>query len=119
MTKRRSKSTGRATPGAEPGSRDGREGRFLRSAQPKDSFGPEPSGSRVSSEMLSTETLPSLPSNAVLTVAEAARFLRVNRNTLYDAVKRGEVPGVIKVGRVLRISRAALIVWMREGRVPR
>jgi excisionase family DNA binding protein len=44
-----------------------------------------------------------------LSVDEAAELLRVNRNSLYESVKRGEVPGVVKVGRTIRIRRAALL----------
>ena len=40
-----------------------------------------------------------------LTVDEAARLLRVNRKTLYDAVRDGQVPGVIRMGRSIRIGR--------------
>ena len=43
-----------------------------------------------------------------LSIDEAAELLRVNRKTLYDAVKRGELPGIVKVGRLLRVRRSAL-----------
>jgi excisionase family DNA binding protein len=56
---------------------------------------------------------PPLPP-VVLTVDEAARLLRVNRKTLYDAVRAGEVPGVVRLGRSIRIGRDALLRWM-EG----
>jgi excisionase family DNA binding protein len=45
---------------------------------------------------------------AVYTVEEAARVLRVGRAAMYDAVRAGQVPGVIRIGRSIRISRAAL-----------
>lgn len=48
-----------------------------------------------------------------LTVDEAARVLRVNRKTLYDAVRDGRVPGVIRMGRSIRIGRDALLGWLR------
>lgn len=44
-----------------------------------------------------------------LTVDEAAVLLRVNRNSLYQAIERGEVPGVRRIGRLIRIRRAALL----------
>jgi len=44
-----------------------------------------------------------------LSVDEAAELLRVNRNSLYAAIKRGEVPGVVTIGRVIRIRRSALL----------
>ncbi|MBJ6766123.1 helix-turn-helix domain-containing protein [Myxococcaceae bacterium JPH2] len=44
-----------------------------------------------------------------LTVEEAAALLRVNRKTLYEAIRFGQVPGVVRVGKALRIRRAALV----------
>lgn len=54
----------------------------------------------------------------VLTVAEAAALLRVGRNTLYESIKAGAVPGVRRIGarrRVLRLSRAVLLAWLAAG----
>jgi excisionase family DNA binding protein len=44
-----------------------------------------------------------------LTVDEAAALLRVNRKTLYESIRLGQVPGVMRVGKALRIRRAALL----------
>ena len=52
------------------------------------------------------------------TVGEAARLLRVNRKTLYEAVRAGEVPGVVRVGRSIRIGREALLRWMEGNGSP-
>lgn len=52
----------------------------------------------------------------VLSVDELAGFLKVNRKTVYDAIKRGEVPGVRKLGDTYRISRDAVLRWLAEGR---
>ena len=54
---------------------------------------------------------------ALLTVAEAAVLLRVNRKTIYEAIRCGNMPGAIRVGRVLRIQRDAVLSWDRQGRV--
>lgn len=59
---------------------------------------------------------PALP--PVLTVDEAARLLRVNRKTLYDAVRAGAVPGVVRLGRSIRIGRDALLRWMQGNGSP-
>ena len=48
----------------------------------------------------------------------AARLLRVNRKTLYDAVRAGEVPGVVRVGRSIRIGRDALLGWLQGNGSP-
>lgn len=50
----------------------------------------------------------------VLTVDEAAALFRVNRKTLYQAIAEGKVPGAIKLGRAIRISRSALESWMQN-----
>jgi excisionase family DNA binding protein len=41
------------------------------------------------------------------TVAEVAEALRVNRETLYRAIRRGEIE-VVQVGRVLRVPETSL-----------
>ena len=43
----------------------------------------------------------------VLTVPEAAKVLRLGRNSLYQAIREGEIP-VIRIGRRLLIPRARL-----------
>jgi excisionase family DNA binding protein len=54
----------------------------------------------------------------VLTVDEAAAFLRVNRKTLYEAIRLGHVPGVIRLGRVIRIGQTALLPWVQGNGGP-
>lgn len=44
-----------------------------------------------------------------LSMEEAAKLLRVSRNALYQAAKRGEIKGLVKVGRILRVRRSALM----------
>ncbi|HWB77392.1 MAG TPA: hypothetical protein VG755_20635 [Nannocystaceae bacterium] len=38
-------------------------------------------------------------------------MLGVNRKSLYAAIARDEVPGVVRVGRAVRIGREALLRW--------
>jgi excisionase family DNA binding protein len=44
-----------------------------------------------------------------LSVDEAAGLLRVNRKTLCESIRLGQVPGVARIGKALRIRRAALV----------
>ncbi len=44
-----------------------------------------------------------------LTVEEAADLLRVNRNSVYEAIKRSDFPGILRIGRLIRIRRSALV----------
>ena len=53
----------------------------------------------------------------VLTVEEVATWLRINRKTVYEAAKSGQIP-CCKVGRILRFSRQAVLQWLNgQGRV--
>ncbi|WP_140869616.1 helix-turn-helix domain-containing protein [Myxococcus xanthus] len=59
-----------------------------------------------------TAGAPSSGAPDFLTVEEAAALLRVNRKTLYESIRLGQVPGIVRLGRVLRIRRSALVNWM-------
>jgi excisionase family DNA binding protein len=48
----------------------------------------------------------------VLTVDELAERLRIGRRAAYEAVRRGEIPGVVRVGRSIRISTHAVDEWL-------
>ena|ERR1017187_4277807 len=41
----------------------------------------------------------------VLTVDEVAALLRVNRKTVYGAIKRAEIPGVRRIGGTIRVLK--------------
>ncbi|MFP6868328.1 MAG: helix-turn-helix domain-containing protein [Nitrospinota bacterium] len=46
--------------------------------------------------------------------------MRVNRDTAYKAIADGQIPGTRKIGRNIRISRDAMIEWLRgKDHVPR
>ena len=51
----------------------------------------------------------------VLSIDEAAEFMRVNRKTLYDVVARGEGPPVRKIGRRIVIMRDVMLHWLASG----
>jgi excisionase family DNA binding protein len=50
----------------------------------------------------------------VLTVEEAAVFLRLSRGTAYEAVRRGDIP-VIRIGRRLLVPRVRLLAMLENG----
>lgn len=62
---------------------------------------------------------PSLP--RVLTPDELAKMLRVRRRSVYEAISRGDIPGVRRIGRKVRIDRDSVLAWMADGhgRAPR
>lgn len=49
---------------------------------------------------------------AVLTVEELARLLRIGRNQAYEAIERGEVPGVLRLGHSIRLSVPTVQSWL-------
>ena len=53
------------------------------------------------------------PDDDVLTIAEAARLLKVAPNTLYLACGKGKVPHR-RIGRSIRLSRAGLMRWLER-----
>ena len=68
-----------------------------------------------------TEELRGTPAQAsagdlppVLTVEECARFLRIGRTACYEAVRLGSIPS-IRLGRLLRIPREALLTLLATG----
>ena len=46
--------------------------------------------------------------SATLTVSEAAKLLGIGRQTAYDLVAQGELPGAIRLGRRIVVSRKVL-----------
>ena len=53
----------------------------------------------------------------VLSLTEAADFLRISRRTLHHLLATGDAPPVIRIGRRRLIRRAAIEQWLsdREG----
>ena len=48
----------------------------------------------------------------VMTVDEVASMLRLNRKTVYEMISKGQIPGVVRTGRKIRISRQAVLNWI-------
>ena len=51
----------------------------------------------------------------ILTVEEVADLMRIDRKTAYAAIACGEVPGVRRIGRCIRVSRDVLLRWLEQG----
>lgn len=58
------------------------------------------------------------PLPTVMTVEELAAYMRVDRKSIYEMVARRELPGAVRVGRMIRISTKAVMAWL-EGGSPR
>ena len=52
----------------------------------------------------------------VLTVPELAGLLRISRANAYRLVRDGDLPGVRRVGRSIRILTASVLSWLDQGR---
>lgn len=53
----------------------------------------------------------------ILTLGEAASFLKIGRSTLYSLARRGHVPAR-KIGREWRFVSSALVDWLLARRPP-
>jgi len=58
-----------------------------------------------------------IPAEQLWTVREAAAFLRIGRNAVYEMVKREELPS-IRVGSRVRFFPAELRAWLERQRAP-
>ena len=54
----------------------------------------------------------------ILTVDEAAKLLRLNRKTLYEAIRLQQPAWAIRFGRTIRVSRDAFLRAFRGNRGP-
>lgn len=50
----------------------------------------------------------------LLTIAQASKLLSVHPQTLYVQIAAGRVPGVLRLGRVIRIHREKLLSGLAE-----
>ena len=53
-----------------------------------------------------------------LTANEVAELLRTSRPAVYAMVERGQIPGVVRIGRRVLVCRQALLEWLDQKRVP-
>jgi excisionase family DNA binding protein len=47
-----------------------------------------------------------------MTVREVAELLRVEKKKIYEMVARDQLPGARRLGRLIRVSRAAVLRWL-------
>ena len=53
------------------------------------------------------------PQRLLLRVPEVAKALGLGRSTIYELIAKGELP-VVRVGRAIRVSAAAVQKWVTE-----
>jgi excisionase family DNA binding protein len=54
-----------------------------------------------------------------LSVPEVARLLRINRGRTFEMANDGSLPGVIRLGRTIRVDRERLIAGLVKDEQPR
>jgi excisionase family DNA binding protein len=47
----------------------------------------------------------------LIRIADAARFMSISRSRAYALALRGELPGVLRLGRTWRVNRRVLEAW--------
>ena len=50
----------------------------------------------------------------LLKVEEAGRLLNLGRTTVFELIAKDHLRGVVRIGRAVRVSRAALEEWVRQ-----
>jgi excisionase family DNA binding protein len=50
----------------------------------------------------------------LLTTAEVAELLRTSRKAVWSMIERGQLPGVVRIGRRILIQQAAMIDWLGQ-----
>ena len=73
-------------------------------------------GERPASSVAVSPRSPGRDLPAVLRVEELANLLRISRASAYRLVREGDIPGVRRIGRSVRISAAAVLHWLDQGR---
>jgi excisionase family DNA binding protein len=56
--------------------------------------------------------------SATITVEQSARILGIGRNTAYELAKQGKLPGALRLGRRIVVSRKALEKLLAEAGKP-
>jgi len=53
---------------------------------------------------------------ATVSVSQAAELLGIGRNLAYELARRGELPGALRLGRRIVVSKKALEAFLEDGR---
>jgi excisionase family DNA binding protein len=58
---------------------------------------------------------PAASRTVLLTPDEVAVLLRTTRKAVYAMVERGQLPGVVRIGRRVLVLEADLLEWLRQN----
>ena len=62
----------------------------------------------------STQRVPTM----FLTALEVADLLRTSRKAIYSMIERGQLPGVVRIGRRVLVQQDDLLEWVRQKSAP-
>ena len=68
---------------------------------------------RTRSDLVTPQSLPTL-----LTSGEVAALLRTTRRAVYAMVERGQLPGVVRLGRRVLFRQDAMLDFLRQKSAP-
>jgi excisionase family DNA binding protein len=54
----------------------------------------------------------------LLTPTEVAELLRTTKKAIYSMVERGQLPGIVRVGRRVLVREDALLDWLGQKSTP-
>ena len=54
----------------------------------------------------------------LLTPTEVAVLLRTSRKAIYTMIERGQLPGVVRIGRRVLVREDTLLDWLRQKSTP-
>lgn len=63
--------------------------------------------------LIAATTATRLPS--LMTVSEVAQLLRTSKDAIYAMVERGQLPGVVRIGRRVLVREPDLVEWLRQN----
>jgi len=69
----------------------------------------------IGDKLANVESRTASDAKEVITVDELAALLRVDRKSAYQLVAKGQVPGIRRIGRAIRIHRATVLAWLATG----
>ena len=68
---------------------------------------------RTRSDLVTPHSIP-----ALLTSGEVAALLRTTRKAVYAMVERGQLPGVVRLGRRVLFRQDAMVEFLRQKSAP-
>jgi excisionase family DNA binding protein len=66
-------------------------------------------------DAVATDAAPDDDPDQAMTVPEAAKYLRVGRNQLYESISKGEIPH-LRIGRTIRLIKSAIVRYGSRDR---